>query len=100
MSVAVLAPAAPALGALLIGSLPEFAAAHAVLTAAAAVAAAANLVLAVHPRLAWTLTKWQYRDPDAVEPSRIAFNLRRIRYTLLFCVFGAALVLLLSFRPG
>ncbi|GAA1121459.1 hypothetical protein [Nocardiopsis composta] len=58
------------------------------------------LVLVFRPRLSWELTKWRYRDPDAVEPSRLAFNLRRVRALLGFLVFGAVAVLLVAAREG
>ncbi|WP_046468013.1 hypothetical protein [Allosalinactinospora lopnorensis] len=58
------------------------------------------LVNIVHPRLSWVLTKWQYRDPEAVEPSRVVFELRRVKYTVLFIVFTVGTVTLWNVRDG
>ncbi|MBB4933524.1 hypothetical protein F4561_004344 [Lipingzhangella halophila] len=53
---------------------------------------------AIYPRLSWVLTKWQYRNPDMVEPSTVVFQLRRVKAVVLFTVFLTALVLLFNAR--
>jgi hypothetical protein len=68
--------------------------AHTLLTALFGTATAGYLVLAVRPRLGWDLTRWRYRDPAAVEPSRAVFALRRARSVVLCCVMAAAAVAL------
>lgn len=45
---------------------------------------------AVYPRLTWELTEWRFRSPEAVEPSRAAFHLRRVAALMRFTVFMAA----------
>ena len=37
-----------------------------------------GLVTAAFPRLWWQLSRWQYRNPDAVEPSNAAFAVGRV----------------------
>ncbi|RNL84750.1 hypothetical protein [Halostreptopolyspora alba] len=54
------------------------------------------LAQAIYPRLSWVLTKWQYRNPDMVEPSAIVFQLRRVKAIVLFGVFLVALLLLFN----
>ncbi|MDA2807765.1 hypothetical protein [Nocardiopsis suaedae] len=74
--------------------MPEgFAALTTVLAVLLGLLALFNAVQAVHPRLTWELSKWRYRDPAAVEPSRAVFRLRRVAAVVRFALFLAAAVL-------
>ncbi|WP_017627085.1 hypothetical protein [Nocardiopsis chromatogenes] len=74
--------------------MPEgFAALTTVLMVLLALLALFNAAQAVYPRLTWELTKWRFRNPEAVEPSRAAFQLRRVAALMRFTVFLAAAML-------
>ncbi len=58
---------------------------------------------ALFPRLTWVLVRWQYRNPDMVEPSPIVFQLRRVRALVMLAICTVALVMLFDLRdpiPG
>lgn len=57
------------------------------------IAASAVVLLAVFlftqmlfPRFIWRLGRWRFRDPDAVEPSRTMFWLRRIKAAVILAL--------------
>lgn len=66
------------------------------LTALLGLMAVLHAVRALYPRLGWELSKWRYRDPEAVEPSRAVFRLRRAASLVLFAVFLTAALLVRS----
>jgi hypothetical protein len=73
---------------------------YSVLLALLIVATLYFLANIVYPRLSWVVTKWQYRDPEAVEPSRVVFELRRVKYTVLFIIFTVGAVMLANARDN
>lgn len=56
-----------------------------------------NAAQALYPRLTWELTKWRYRNPDAVEPSRAVFRVRQVMALMRFALFLAAAMLVFGF---
>ena len=59
---------------------------------------AVGIAEAVAPEAMWRLSKWQYRDPDAVAPSDAAFALWRVGGVLTIA-FGIGILVLLR-RTG
>ena len=51
-----------------------------------------GLITLIWPRVWWKLTRWQYRHPEAVEPSALAFTVGRVAGGVLvllgFVAFG------------
>ncbi|PSK95671.1 hypothetical protein CLV63_114104 [Murinocardiopsis flavida] len=48
------------------------------------------------PRFIWRLGRWRFRDPDAVEPSRTMFWLRRVKAGTLLAVLVVGCVVIYS----
>lgn len=46
---------------------------------------------AANPRLLWRATRWQYKNPDANEPSNKAYIVQRVAGAL-FAVLGLVLI--------
>ncbi|TQN30774.1 hypothetical protein FHX37_0658 [Haloactinospora alba] len=58
------------------------------------------LAQSVYPRLTWLLQRWRYRNPEQVEPSRIEFELRRVKAIVLLIIIGGATVKLFLEREN
>ena len=50
-----------------------------------------GLLHAINPRLFWRMSRWQFKNPEANEPSAAAFTLQRVLGVVFFGI-GIALV--------